>query len=47
MFRVLKDVYSDFRRIVDTYTLLDIKGLVNLLNLEIEYQEKQDELEEL
>ena len=44
---MLKDVYSDFRRIVDTYTLLDIKGLVNLLNLEIEYQEKQNELEEL
>ena len=44
---MLKDVYSDFRRIVDTYTLLDIKGLVNLLNLEIEYQEKQDELKEL
>ena len=44
---MLKDVYLDFRRIVDTYALLDIKGLVNLLNLEIEYQEKQDELEEL
>ena len=44
---MLRDVYPDFRRIVDTYTLLDIKGLVNLLNLEIEYQEKQNKLEEL
>ena len=44
---MLEDVYVDFRKIIDTYTLLDIKTLVNLLYLEIKLQEKEDELKEL
>ena len=30
---MLREVYPDFRRIVDTYTLLDIKGVSKPIKL--------------